>query len=206
MQRRIMLFMSSAVVNPSDELERALQRRGEPITSREFLEILREISGLSAEPLTLGERDFLLEHTELTESDLTEHSRTGTRLDIARQRLSVERAAIDDALTTAEVAELLGRQESNVRRSRLSGDLYALNDGDAQGLRFPRWQFTEDGRVLPGLRRILPTFPRYTHPAVVERFMTEPHDELEGASPARWLADSAPVDAVVELVAELGYE
>lgn len=198
--------MSSALANPSDELERALQRRGEPITSREFLDILGEISDLSAEPLTLGERDFLIEHTELSESDLTEQSREGTRLDIARQRLRVERAAHEDALTTAEVAELLGRQESNVRRSRLSGDLYALKDGDARGLRFPRWQFTEDGRALPGLRRILSAFPRHTHPAVVERFMTEPHDELEGSSPARWLAGSAPVDAVVELVAELRYE
>lgn len=123
----------------------------------------------------------------------------------ALDRHTLDAAAHDSALSTREVAVLLGRTEASVRRSRRSGDLYALNPGDPTGLRFPRWQFTSTGRVLPSLRHILPTFPRYTHPLAIARFMTQIHEDLDGTSPVEWLVNGGAVDPPVSLVEDLGH-
>lgn len=175
------------------------------MSARAFLEVLQEAAGGSSAPLTAGERAFLLSHAGISEEDLSEQGRAATRLELARDRFALDAAALDGALSTSEVAALLGRAEANVRRSRLSGDLYAPNPGDPAGLRFPRWQFTSAGGVVPGLRRIIPVFPRDTHPLAVARFMTQPHEDLDGMSPVEWLAGDGPVDPVVALVEDLGY-
>lgn len=175
------------------------------MSARAFLEVLQEAVGGSSAPLTAGEREFLLSHAGMSEEDLSEQGRAATRLELARDRLALDAAALEGALSTSEVAALLGRAEANVRRSRLSGDLYAPNPGDPAGLRFPRWQFTSAGGVVPGLRRIIPAFQRDTHPLVVARFMTRPHEDLDGMSPAEWLAGDGPVEPVVDLVEDLGY-
>lgn len=92
-----------------------------------------------------------------------------------------------------------------MRRWRRSGDLYTLNPGDPTGLRFPRWQFTSPGSVVPGFRHILPAFPRDTHPLVIGKFMTQAHEDLDGMSPIGWLTADGPIDPVVALVQDLGY-
>lgn len=175
------------------------------MSAHEFLEVLYEAVGRSPLPLTDGEREFLLTHAGMNEDDLSEQVSASTRLEIARDRLALDAAALEGALSTSEAAALLGRTEASVRRSRLSGDLYAPNPGDPVGLRFPRWQFTPDGSVVPGLRRILPAFSRDTHPLTIRRFMTEPHQDVDGMSPIEWLAGDGPVDPVVALVEDLGY-
>jgi hypothetical protein len=175
------------------------------MSSRAFLEVLQEASGGSAAPLTAGERDFLLARAGMSEQDLSEQGRAATRLELAHDRFALDAAALEGALSTREVAELLGRAEANVRRSRLAGDLYAPNPGDPAGLRFPSWQFTSTGGVVPGLRRIIPSFPRDTHPMAISRFMTQSHEDLDGMSPVEWLAGDGPVDTVVALVDDLGY-
>lgn len=175
------------------------------MSARAFLEVLQEAAGGSTAPLTAGEREFLLTHAGMSKEDLSEQGRAATRLELARDRFALDAAALEGALSTSEVAALLGRAEANVRRSRLSGDLYAPNPGDPAGLRFPRWQFTSAGGVVPGLRRIIPAFPRDTHPLAVARFMTQPLEDLDGMSPVGWLAGDGPVDPVVVLVEDLGY-
>jgi hypothetical protein len=74
------------------------------------------------------------------------------------------------ALTTNEVAALLGRAPAHVRRSHLRGDLYAIKDGRAN--LFPRWQFTPDGTPINGLRRIIGVFPDDFHPLDIAAVMT----------------------------------
>lgn len=199
------MCMSSAIIDPAGELSQALHRHGDPMSARAFLEVLHEAAGGSSAPLTAGEREFLLTHAGMSEEDLGEQGRVATRLALARDRFALDAAALEGALSTSAVAALLGRAEANVRRSRLSGDLYAPNPGDPSGLRFPRWQFTSAGGVVPGLRRIIPAFPRDTHPLAVARFMTQPHEDLDGMSPVEWLAGDGPVDPVVALVEDLGY-
>lgn len=188
------------------QLERALHRRGDPMTSHDFLTVLEEITNIAAEPLTAGEQEFLMKNTDLEESDLESRGRVTTNLRVLAGQANSMAALRENSLSTAEVASLLGREASNVRRSRLEGALYAPGAGiPGQSLRFPRWQFI-DGAPLPGLRQVINSFPTHFHPLSIERFMTSENEELEGMTPAVWLAMGGNPDAVSSLVDELGYE
>jgi hypothetical protein len=193
--------MSSAMMEPVEDLEQILHRRGNPMSAGDFLDVLAELGG-DSEPLTRGEAQFLVQHGGVPAEDLTEEARRQTRLRIAQERSRVSREVAESSLTTGQVASMRGRADAGVRRSAGTGDLYALNQGDSRGLRFPRWQFA-GSQVLPGLRRIVPTFPRNTHPLTIESFMTRPSEELDGLTPVSWLAGGGSVDAVVELIDEL---
>lgn len=177
------------------------------MTAEDFLAVLQEVEGGPTEALTAGERAFLLADTDLTEADLSPNGRAATLVALTQGRVAANMAVADGSLTTAQVAELLGRAEANVRRSRLNGDLYAPEPSAAgRTLRFPRWQFSDGGRVTPGLRQVLAALPVYLHPLSVEKFMTDGNDELDGQSPVQWLTGGGPVDPVVRLAEELGYE
>lgn len=182
-----------------------MERRGNPLTIDALLDILREASVSTSEALSAGERAFLLETTDLTEQDLTPQARAASRDRVAQDRAAAEEQAWAASLTTAEVAERLDRKDASIRRSKAAGDLYALPSGSGRSTRFPAWQF--DGRqVVPGLREILPAFPRRLHPLSIQRFMTAPYEELDARSPVQWLLRGGAVDVVVTLVDELGYE
>ncbi len=200
-----MVCMSSATYEYSARLESALQRRGNPVTVDALLDILREAGESTSEALSAGEREFLLDSTDLVEADLTTQARAASAVRVAQDRALAEEQARSSALTTAEVAVLLGRKDASIRRSKAAGDLYALPSSSGRSALFPAWQFG-DGRVVPGLREIIAAFPAFMHPLTVERFMTSPHEELEGFSPVQWLLRGGPVGAVVSLVDELGYE
>ncbi len=110
-----------------------------------------------------------------------------------------------DGPTTTEVAERLGRKDTSIRRSKAAGDLYALPSDSGRTTRFPAWQF--DGReVVPGPREIEPAFPAHLLPLSIQRFVTSPHDKFDARSPVQVLLRGGPVDIVVTLVDELGYE
>jgi hypothetical protein len=199
--------MAGPLSDYETELQDALHRRGDPMTLRDFLAVLQEIGGGPTEALSAGERSFLLTHTDLAEDDLSADARRASLLMVAKGRAAAAAAVAQESLTTGEVAALLGRAEANVRRSRLNGDLYAPDPGVAgRALRFPRWQFTDDGGVVPGLRRIIAALPLHLHPLSVETFMTTGSHALGGQSPVRWLADGGPVEPVVRMADELGYE
>src|SRR5699024_767167 len=184
--RRNIVCVGSPAHEYTVRLESALERRGNPLSVDALLDILREASESTSEALSEGERAFLLESTDLPEADLTPQARAAS-------------------LTTAEVAELLGRKDASIRRSKAAGDLYALPSSGGRTARFPAWQF-EGSQIVPGLREIVPAFPGYFHPLSIQGFMTTPHDELGARSPAQWLLRGGPAGAVVALVEELGYE
>lgn len=197
--------MSTEAFDHTARLESALSRRGNPLSVDDFVDILREMTDPASEPLSTGERDFLLEATDLTEGDLTPQAHESARIQIAGDRVLAEKEAQGSALTTAEVSELLGRQGASIRRSKLAGDLYALPASSGRTTLFPTWQF-EGQQVVPGLRRIIPKFPQYAHPLTIQEFMTEGNEEFDGRSPVEWLSAGGAVEAVASLVAELEYE
>lgn len=197
--------MSTEAFHHTSRLESALNRRGNPMSVDAFMDVLREMSEPASEPLSAGERSFLLEATDLTEEDLTPRAHEAARIRVAEDRALAEKEARDTALTTGEVSDLLGRQGASIRRSKLAGDLYALPTGNGRTALFPAWQF-EGNQVVPGLRTITPNFPRYVHPLTIQQFMTEEKAELDGRSPVEWLTAGGAVEAVASLVAELGYE
>lgn len=188
------------------QVDRALRRRGTPISTQEFLAVLEEVSSIAVEPLTAGEQDFLLRNTDLTEAGLPPRSLVATNLKVLAGQASSRARLRENSLSTAEVASLIGRDPANVRRSRLEGALYSLGDGvPGQSLRFPSWQFV-GGAPLPGLRMVIPAFPTHFHPLSIERFMTTANDDLDGMTPVEWLAMDGAPDAVAKLADELGYE
>lgn len=188
------------------EVDRALHRRGDPMSAHDFLAVLEEVTSIAVEPLTSGEHDFLMENTDLQASDLSSEGHRSTNIRIlagqARSRLDLR----ENSLSTAEVATLLGRDPANIRRSRLDGALYSPGSGvPGQSLRFPRWQFV-DGSPVPGLRKVIPAFPAHFHPLSIERFMLTANKELENMPPVEWLAMGGNPEAVAVLADELGYE
>lgn len=197
--------MSTAAFEYSARLEAALDRRGNPLTVQALLDIVQEASTSSSEALSAGERSFLLEHTDLTEDDLTPSTRAATQLAVVRDRADAEQQARESALTTTQVAELLDRDPASVRRSKSTGDLYALSARSGRATLFPSWQF-DNGRAVPGLREVIPVFPRSFHPMSIQRFMTTENGDLDGLTPVQWLLSGGPTDRVVELVDALGYE
>lgn len=197
--------MSTEAFDHTSRLESALNRRGNPMSVDAFMDILREMSEPASEPLSTGERSFLLEATDLTEEDLTPRAHEAARIRVAEDRALAEKEARDTALTTGEVSDLLGRQGASIRRSKLTGDLYALPTGNGRTTLFPAWQF-EGNQVVPGLRTVTPNFPQYVHPLTIQQFMTEEKAELDGRSPVEWLKAGGAVEAVASLVVELGYE
>lgn len=171
----------------------------------EFVTVLAE-SGRTPDPLTREERQFLLAHGGLTDEDLSEDAQRRAMSRSASGRAMAAMEVDEESMTTAEVAVLLGRAESNIRRSRLQGDLYAVNAGvRGTSLRFPNWQFV-DGGVVPGLRSVIPAFPRWMRPRVIETFMTSENESLHRESPVTWLLGGGPVDEVVALAEALGIE
>ena len=84
------------------------------MSARAFLEVLQEAVGGSSAPLTAGEREFLLSHAGMSEEDLSEQGRAATRLELARDRLALDAAALDGARSTSEVAAPLGRAEGQL--------------------------------------------------------------------------------------------
>lgn len=151
-----------------------------------------------SESLTAGERDDLLEHTDLEQDDLSGAPRHTARAEIIRSRAAVDELVHESSLSIAEVTELTGCAGASIRRSARLGDLYALNPGDSRGLQFPEWQFV-GSQVVPGLARIITALPEGTHPLVIERFMTGTRDLLDGRSPVDWLATGGDVQKVVQL-------
>lgn len=171
----------------------------------EFVTVLAE-SGRTPDPLTCEERQFLLAHGGLMEEDLSEDAQRRAMSRAASGRALAAMEVDEESMTTAEVAAFLGRAESNIRRSRLQGDLYAVNAGvRGASLRFPSWQFV-DGGVIPGLRSVIPAFPRWVRPRTIETFMTGENEALHGESPVAWLLGGGPVDDVVALAEALGIE
>jgi hypothetical protein len=82
-----------------------------------------------------------------------------------------------DMLPGRAFASLIGASPETVNQKRKVGDLLGL-EGATRGVRFPKWQVTDDGRPLPGLRSLFGILGG--DPWTVFRFLTQKHNELAG--------------------------
>jgi len=57
-----------------------------------------------------------------------------------------------------------------------------------------------EGGPLPGLETVLAALPADLHPTAVEGFFTSPDADLDGASPAQWLASGGDPQRVADEV------
>lgn len=90
----------------------------------------------------------------------TETRSEGDALDaaIARARVRGEKRIAElfkspDMLTEREFGLLVGASHETIEKWRAGGDVLAL-DGAGLEPRYPKWQITDDGRILPGLKKI----------------------------------------------------
>ena len=98
----------------------------------------------------------------------------------ARERGATRVAEImksPDMLSAREFAPLIGASHETVNQKRKTGEILAL-DGAKRGLRYPRWQTTEDGRLLPGLADLARELKG--GPWTIYRFLLQAHPELNG--------------------------
>lgn len=140
-----------------------------------------------------------------TEQDLlTEHS--GVRPDAAGLATHRFSEAVDDsmlrreALTTAQVAELLGVSASRVRHLIVEGRVYALPSAGRGAPRLmPSWQFRGD-RPLPGLAKILRALPPGLSPLTIADFFARAVVEVPGRpTVADWLFSGGAIEPILQL-------
>jgi hypothetical protein len=109
--------------------------------------------------------------------DALEEALIGARARGARHVAEILRDP--DMLPGREFALLIGTSPETVNQKRKTGELLGL-EGAARGIRFPKWQITNDGRPLPGLKSVFEILGG--DPWMVYRFLTQRHNELAGAS------------------------
>lgn len=153
-----------------------------------------------------------LEHSSLTESEKAALRAAGSLVEPedvlpTGERPSVRTALrhqslLVDALTTDDVAHLLGVSASRVRQRSGEGTLYSMSRG-SRGLRFPRFQFTDRGE-LPGWGAVCKALPEHANPVAVEYFLSHTHPDLEGGvlTPTQWLVAGNPAEQVAALAAQ----
>lgn len=90
---------------------------------------------------------------------------------------AAEVLAADDMLSADAFAELLGTTRTTVNAKRQNGQLIGL-DGAKRGYRFPTWQLDRDGRPYAALPKLFEQLGK--SPWAVYRFLTSPHNELNG--------------------------
>ncbi|MGB8842761.1 MAG: hypothetical protein WCC64_17030 [Aliidongia sp.] len=92
-----------------------------------------------------------------------------------------------EILTSAEMlsadafADMIGVSREAVRLKRRRHEVLGI-EGAKRGARFPRWQVTEDGGLLPGLSALFERLDGNSW--TVYRFLIQHHPELDGSTAA----------------------
>lgn len=187
-------------------LDEVLARHNVGISGAEFLAELdadlSRVADPAAAPLSATEVVFLREHGgpaagEVLDTDPAVLVRDARRAEVARMT-----DLVAGSVGIAEAALLLDVDRSRVSQRLSAGNLWSFRLGRSR--RLPRWQFTPDGRSLPGLGVLVAAIPTELSPESVAGFMDTPQPELEGRTPAAHLAGGGDPGPVAELVASLG--
>jgi hypothetical protein len=104
-----------------------------------------------------------------------------------------------DMLTVRAFAALIRTSPKAVNQQLKDGDVLGVR-GTNRGMRFPRWQLTDDGRPLPGLRSLFQILGG--DPWTVFRLLTQRHNELNGQT-ALEAIKSGRLEAVQEIARNL---
>ncbi|MDR0416561.1 MAG: hypothetical protein LBH76_04460 [Propionibacteriaceae bacterium] len=169
----------------------------------EFDAALAAAARPDATPLSAAEVEYLAEHggpgvaEALADSDA---SREWDRQ--ARAAINQTAFAAGANLSIAEAAARLGVDRSRVSHRLAQGTLWGFRVGRSP--RLPRWQFTADGGLVPGLPQIIASIPEGLDPRSVAAFMTTARADLGGRTPLAHLADDGDPTVVAGLLAGLG--
>lgn len=187
-------------------LEDVLARHNVGISGAEFLAELdadlSRVTDPAAAPLSAGEAAFLRANAGRAASEVLDTDPVVLAQEARRAEVTRMTGLVTGSVGIAEAALLLGVDRSRVSQRLSAGSLWSFRLG--RGRRLPRWQFTPDGRSLPGLDVLVAAIPAELAPESVTGFMTTTQPELEGRTPAAHLAGGGDPKPVAELVAALG--
>jgi hypothetical protein len=114
-------------------------------------------------------------------------------------------AIAGDALSTKDVADALGVSEGRIRQRLHDRSLVGIQE--QRTWRVPRFQFTQTGRVLPGLPELLRVVPEDVPLVVLATFLDRVSPDLvpgdDPVTPRVWLESGGDVANVVELAGSL---
>lgn len=156
--------------------------------------------------LTDSQREWLVESGAMSAEEVD-----ATEMEIAtgglfKLEMKTQVQTLIDSMSTAEVADRLGIDESRVRHRAAKGLLYSFRiDGRHH---FPNWQFasTHGPRLLPGLRKLIEALPVDLDPASVRGIITTPQDDLvidsNPVSVREWLLSGQSIEEALEVVFE----
>jgi hypothetical protein len=187
-------------------LDEVLARHNVGISSAEFLAELdadlTRVADPGAAPLSTAEFAFLRAHAGPAAGEVMDADPAALVQDARRAEVARMTGLLADSVGIVEAALLLGVDRSRVSQRLSAGSLWSFRLG--RGRRLPRWQFTEDGRSLPGLDVVVAAIPAELSPESVAGFMDTPQPELEGHTPSAHLAGGGDPTPVADLVAGLG--
>ncbi|MFV0278707.1 MAG: hypothetical protein ACK5HY_16200 [Parahaliea sp.] len=108
---------------------------------------------------------------------------------------------VASSLSRLEVAQRLGVTAPRVSQLLQRQALYAIAHESKH--RFPAFQFTANGELLPGLARVLPHLREGVHPVLVQTLFTTATPDLliggEPATPIEWLCSGHSPDELIPL-------
>ncbi|MEC5383863.1 hypothetical protein VSX64_24395 [Aurantimonas sp. C2-6-R+9] len=124
-------------------------------------------------------------------------------LDEAKARGATRAAEIlngPDMLTADEFAAAIGASRETIHQKRKRHEVLGL-EGAKRGVRFPEWQLSADGRLLPELPRLYRALGG--HPWTVFRFLLQHHPALDGKTALDALREGR-IDAVMATAENVG--
>ncbi|ROR76082.1 hypothetical protein SAMN06295974_3770 [Plantibacter flavus] len=154
--------------------------------------------------MTEDQARFLVESGTMTAERLAEVEARVARGDLAARERKTRLSVIADAMSTEEVADMLGIDASSVRHRQSKDQLYSIKVG-AKRL-YPAWQFTDSTKpaALPHLAAIISAIPKGMHAATVQGFMTTPqrslHIDDNRVTPRDWLQQGGDKQAVLDIL------
>ena len=133
----------------------------------------------------------------------TAQERAGGELDLLQRSFRRRRELLAGALSTSQVAALLGTSRQTPHDRVAGGSLLAVRDRG--GLRFPPWQFDPEGDdgVVPGLPETIRSLD--VSPLAKMSWLTTPNPMLDGEVPLASLK-AGHVERVVALARTVGVD
>jgi excisionase family DNA binding protein len=200
--------MAAVEISASPELEalrpaidltlRRLQDRLNSLPADEVIEIVEAVT------LALAPREEPTPSVVATLAGGRQWSpaqRAEAEVEVLTRTFARRRMLLDGALTTSQVARLLGTSRQTPHDRVESGTLLAVMDRGA--LRFPPWQFDPEGPdgVIEGLPAVIRALD--VSPMAKIAWLTRPNQMLDGATPLDRIR-AGEVDRVLSLARSVG--
>jgi hypothetical protein len=165
---------------------RDAKRSGRPVRITALVDPERDVADVAVEPVRDQPSD------ELDAALAEARARGATR--------AVEILSGPDMLTADEFATAIGASRETIHQKRRRHEILGL-EGAKRGIRFPEWQLSGDGSLLPGLPRLFEALG--DRPWAVYRFLLQHHPELAGKTALDALR-AGQIDAVIATAENIG--